>query len=430
MFEKDLDVNRYSHVSSPSHANGRRVLISGASIAGPATAYWLDRHGFDVTLVEKAATIRLGGYPIDLRGVAMDVAERMGLRPALLDAHIDSQRATFVDGDGKEIIALDPEWIHGGVPGRDVEVARGELASLLSDLTLNRVRRRFNNSIAALEDDGAGVDVTFDDGSRERFDIVIGADGVHSNTRALTFGDEVQFSKPIGFCFAGFSIPNALGLDREALISNVPGRMVAIYAAGSCPEKVFVLMAFAHPYRLGREGRDPAFQRGLTAKAFAGASWQVPELLRAMETADDLYFDHVEQIRMPAWTLGRVALVGDAAYAPSFLTGQGSSLALTGAYVLASELARHPDHRGAFAAYERKLRPFIALNQATVAEGMVGMIPATAEQLEQRSLGLKEVAGTSALDGDTARPEHSALDLSEYRDDPSNGYRSRRGAAW
>ena len=414
-------MNKASTTPPSRPANGRRVLVSGASIAGPATAYWLDRYGFDVTLVEKAATIRLGGYPIDLRAVAMDVAEQMDLRPALLDADIDSQRVTLLDGDGDVVVALDPKWIHGGVPGRDVEIARGELTSLLSGLTEDRIPRRFNTSIAALEEDGTGVEVTFDDGSRGRFDIVIGADGVHSNTRALVFGDEAQFSKPIGFCFAGFSISNTLGLDREALISNVPGRMVAIYAAGSLPEKVFVLMAFAHPYRLGRDARDPAFQRDLTAKAFAGAGWQVPELLRAMQTADDLYFDHVEQIRMPAWTRGRVALVGDAAYAPSFLTGQGSSLALTGAYVLASELARHPDHRDAFTAYERKLRPFVEVNQATVAQGMVGMIPATSEQLEQRAVGLKEIAGTSALDGDTARPEHSALDLSEYHDDLRNG---------
>lgn len=414
-------MNNYNPTPSHRQPNGRRVLVSGASIAGPATAYWLDRHGFDVTIVERAATIRLGGYPIDLRGAAMQVAEHMGLVPALLDAHIDSRQATFVDGEGKEIVSLDPEWIHGGVRGRDVEVARGALASLLADLAPERIRWRFNSSIVALDDDGAGVDVAFDDGSHERFDIVIGADGVHSNTRALTFGDEVRLSKPIGFCFAGFSVPNTLGLDREAIISNVPGRMVAIYAAGSAPEKVFVLMAFAHPYRIGREARDPAFQRDLTAKAFAGAGWQIPELLNAMQTADDLYFDHVEQIRMPAWTRGRIALVGDAAYAPSFLTGQGSSLALTGAYVLANELARHPDHRDAFAAYERKLRPFVELNQATVSEGMVGMIPATVEQLEQRSMGLREVAGMSARDGDTARPEHSALDLTEYQDDAGNG---------
>lgn len=392
-------------------------MISGASIAGPTAAYWLERHGFDVTVVERSSSIRLGGYPIDLRAAAMDVAERMGLVPDLLSAHVHSQRATFVDGEGGEVAVVDPEWVHGGVRGRDVELPRGILAALLAWLTEQRVTYRFNTSIAALEDDDTGVQVTFDDGSRERFDIVIGADGVHSTTRALVFGDEAQFAHPLGFCFAGFSAPNILALDREAVIANVPGRMAAIYAAGSLPETAFALLAFAHPYRLGRDARDRGFQRELTAKAFAGAKWQLPALLEAMQHAEDFYFDSVEQVRMPAWSSGRVVLVGDAAYAPSFLTGQGSSLALTGGYVLASELARHSDHRAAFAAYERKLRPFVEMNQATVAEGEASMIPVTAGQLEQRTASLRAVSATPAS-GDTARTVHSALDLSEYDDAP------------
>lgn len=403
------------HRSSPDAAECRRVLISGASIAGPTVAFWLQRHGFDVTIVERSSSIRLGGYPIDLRAAAMEVAERMGLLHDLLAAHIHSRRATFVDAEGRELAAVDPEWVHGGVRGRDVELPRGALAALLAGLTEERVTYRFNTWIAAMADDGTGVQVTFNDGARERFDIVIGADGVHSTTRALVFGDEAQFTNPLGFCFAGFSVPNTLALDREAVIANAPGRMAAIYAAGSHPETAFVLLAFAHPYQLGQEARDVGFQRDLTAKAFAGAKWQLPTLLTAMEHAEDFYFDTVEQVRMPAWSAGRVVLVGDAAYAPSFLTGQGSSLALTGAYVLASELARHRDYRAAFAAYERKLRPFVEMNQATVTEGTASMIPVTPEQLAQRAASLRAVSATPAGE-DTARAVHGALDLSEYDD--------------
>ncbi len=398
----------------PAHAAGRRVLIVGASIAGPAAAYWLDRYGFQVTIVERAPTIRLGGYPIDLRAIAMDVAVRMGIGPDLRAADIDSRRVTFVDGDGKEIVAVDPGRVNGSVRGRDVEVPRGVLASLIAGLTRDRIDYRFGVSISSLQDDGTGVVAAFDDGATERFDIVIGADGVYSHTRALAFGAESGFTHPLGFSFLGFSVHNDFGLDREAIISNVPGRMIAIYGAGLRPEKVFVLMAFAHPYHLGREARDPAFQRDLAAKAFAGAGWRVPDLLQAMGSADDLYFDQVEQVRMPAWTTGRVALVGDAAYAPSFLTGQGSSLALTGAYMLASELARHSDHQTAFEAYERKFRPFVERNQATVAEGAVSLIPMTPEQLEQRTQGLAKAAEGATYATDMARPEHEALDLSEY----------------
>lgn len=417
-------MNPSIHRSPPDSAECRRVLISGASIAGPAVAFWLERHGFDVTLVERSSSIRPGGYPVDLRAAAMEVAERMDLLPALQAAHLHSRGATFVDGDGREVAVVDPEWVHGGVRGRDVEVPRGVLAVLLAGLTKERVTYRFNTSIAALEDDGAGVQVTFNDGARERFDIVIGADGVHSTTRALAFGDEAQFTHTLGFCFAGFSVLNTFALDREAVIANAPGRMAAIYAAGTNPETTFVLLAFAHPYRLGQEARDVGFQRDLAAKAFAGAKWQLPKLLEAMEHAEDFYFDTVEQVRMHEWSSGRVVLVGDAAYAPSFLTGQGSSLALTGAYVLASELARHNDHRAAFAAYERKLRPFVEMNQATVTEGTASMIPVTPEQLAQRAASLRAVSATPAS-GDTARPAHSALDLSEYdareRDDRGEG---------
>ncbi|MET2831597.1 FAD-dependent monooxygenase [Mesorhizobium shangrilense] len=400
--------------SPQTFGNGRSVLISGASIAGPALAYWLHEFGFSVTMVEQSQTIRLGGYPIDLRGSAMQVAERMGLLAELFQEHIRSEKATFLDEDGREIATVEPEWIHGAVRGRDVELPRGTLTSLLVSLTRDRIPYQFGTSIAAISDRADGVEVTFTDGGREMFDIVVGADGVHSNTRQLAFGPDADFAWPIGYCFAGFSTPNMLGLSHEAICVNAPGRLTALYAVGEKPKSVFTLLAFSHPYLLGREGREPAFQRDLTAKAFAGAGWKLPELIASMQVADDLYFDAVQQIRMPAWTKGRIALVGDAAYAPSFLTGQGSSLALVGAYVLACELALHADHRDAFAAYNSKLRPFVEMNQATVDQGKVGMIPSTPEQLEQRKASLLALVGASAMQKGTERAVHSALDLSDY----------------
>jgi len=400
--------------STLSHANGRHVLISGASIAGSALAYWLHRYGFSVTVVEQSETIRRGGYPIDLRGAAIQVADRMGLLPALQRAHIHTVRLTFVDGEGREIATLDPEWVSGGSRERDVELPRGALTSLLFSLTRHEIVYRFSSSIVASNEGDEGVDVTFSDGRRETFDLVIGADGVHSSTRELTFGPEREFAVPIGICFAAFATANTLGLSQEALCANVPGRLAALYAAGEHPEKLFTLLAFAHPYVLGRSGLDPALQRDLTAKAFAGAGWKLPELIATMRTAEDFYFDTVQQIRMPAWTKGRVALVGDAAYSPSFLTGQGSSLALVGAYVLASELALHPDHRGAFVAYERKLRPFVEMNQASITTGRVGMIASTPEQLTERNARLRELTRSAAARANARRPAHSAIDLGEY----------------
>lgn len=395
-------------------SNVRYVLISGAGIAGSALAYWLHRYGFGVTVVEQADSIREGGYPVDLRGSAMDVAERMGILPDLRQAHIHSARASFVDEEGEKVASVAPEWITGGVRGHDVELPRGTLAALLYSITRDDIDYRFNDSVIELIDEGDEVSVAFKSGARKSFDLVIGADGIHSNIRRLAFGPEDWFTRPIGFCYAGFTMRNTRGLSREAVCYNVPGRMAALYAAGHQPAEVFALLAFAHPYLLGERGREPSFQKDLTAHVFAGAGWILPELIEAMRVSKDFYFDVVQQIRMPRWTRGRVGLVGDAAYAPSFLTGQGSSLSLVGAYILAGELALNASHEQAFAAYQLKLYPFVKMNQATVEQGRSGMIPLTLEQLRERNSAMcSEAASTEAHPG-RGRPAHAAMDLSEY----------------
>ena len=327
----------------------RAVLISGASIAGPTLAYWLDRYGFDVSVVERAGTVRSGGYPIDIRGTAIDVVERMGLLAQLQAAHIDARKLTFLDADGAPIGIIQPEALTGGVSGRDIELPRGTLASLLYGLTRHGViRYRFNDLIAALEDDGAGVNVRFKSGAEGRFDIVVGADGLHSNTRDLVFGPEAPFNHYLGYCFNLFSMPNDAGLAHEGVIWAEPGRMAGVYAVGhSDTLHAFLTFAAQEPPFQGHP--DVGQQRQRTAEVFAGAGWQVPRLVEAMQRADDLFFDTVSQIRMPRWSSGRVVLVGDAAHAPSFLSGQGSSLALVGAYVLAGELSKHAEPAEAFA---------------------------------------------------------------------------------
>jgi 2-polyprenyl-6-methoxyphenol hydroxylase-like FAD-dependent oxidoreductase len=167
-----------------------RVLVSGASIAGPTLAYWLHRHGFEVTVVEKAAAVRGGGYPIDVRGTALGVVEQMGLLPAARAAHVDSRQITFLGADGAPVAVVEPDAFVGGVEGRDVELPRGTLTDLLYGAVHDDVEFLFENSIARLDDDGNGVDVTFADGGQRRFDLVVGADGLHSRTRALVFGPE------------------------------------------------------------------------------------------------------------------------------------------------------------------------------------------------------------------------------------------------
>ncbi|MGW5697571.1 FAD-dependent monooxygenase [Streptomyces asiaticus] len=386
------------------------VLISGASISGPALAYWLRRSGFAVTVVEKAGGLRDGGYPIDIRGTATEVVRRMGILPRLRDAHVDSRRCTFLDADGGEVATLSPSAVAGGVEGQDLEVRRGDLATALYGIVRDDVEFLFDDSIDTLDQSGPGVDVTFHSGRRRTFDLVVGADGMHSHTRESVFGPEERFHRYLGYCFAIFTMPNTFRLSREVMMWNTPGRAAALYAVGDSDE-LHAFLTFHQPEPPIDTLRNPDAQRDLVATVFADAGWEVPGMVRAMRDADDLFFDTAGQIRMPHWSSGRVALVGDAAYAPSFLTGQGSSLALVGAYMLANALATNRDHTAAFAAYERDAGEFVAMNQALVDNGGARLFPTTARALEQRNTMLR---GLVTMPSATPRPAHSALTLPEF----------------
>ncbi|WP_326794367.1 FAD-dependent monooxygenase [Streptomyces sp. NBC_01808] len=388
----------------------RTVLISGASVSGPALAYWLHRAGFAVTVVEKAAALRAGGYPIDIRGTAVEVVRRMGILPQLRDEHIDSHRFTFFDADGGEVAAVSARAVTGDAEGRDLEVRRGDLAAVLYALVRDDVEFRFGDSVEHLDQSGGGADVTFRSGLRRTYDLVIGADGMHSRTRETLFGPEKRFHRYLGYWFALFTMPNTFGLAREVVMWNAPGRAAALYAVGAHDElHAFLTFHRPHPPLDGLRHQDA--QRELVAEAFAGAGWEVPAIVGALRAADDPFFDTAGQIRMPRWSRGRVALVGDAAYAPSFLTGQGTSLALAGAYMLAHALAAHPDHASAFAAYERGLRDFVAANQALVDVGGATLFPTTARALQRRNAALR---GLSTMPAAPPRPAHSALTLPEF----------------
>ncbi|HEY1702867.1 MAG TPA: FAD-dependent monooxygenase [Trebonia sp.] len=398
----------------------RTVLISGASIAGPSLAYWLSRYGFQLTVVEKASALRGGGYAVDIRGTALSVAGRMGLIPRLREAHVGTQKLSFLAPDGTLIGSVTPETLSGDPENQDLEVRRGDLAEILYAPIRDRAEFVFNDSIATLDDDGDRVQVTFDSGARRDFDLVIGADGLHSRTRRLVFGPEEPFHRYLGYTFALFSLPNDFGLSHEGVLWNVPGKAAVLYAHEP-DDRVFGLLAFAREDPPFDAFRDPQAQRDLVAAMFPERAWHVPRLVAAMREADDLFFDIVSQIRMPAWSRGRVALAGDAAHATSFQSGQGSSVALVGAYILAGELASHADHADAFASYEKKMRPFAERNQDLVSAGGWVVTPSTQEMLDARNQVLAS-ADPGALRGDEARAAHNSLVLPEYGSvSPSGG---------
>lgn len=402
-----------NHASRPT----RRVLISGASIAGPALAYWLDQYGFEVTVVEKAAAVRGGGYAIDIRGTAREVVARMGLLPRLREMHVDTQRITFVDAAGERVGSLEPEQITGGEAGLDLEVRRGDLADALYAPLRDRVEFLFDDSITTLDDDGDAVHVVLDSGTRRTYDLVIGADGLHSNTRRLVFGPEEPFHRYLGHVFAGFTLPNEFGLAHEGVVWNEPGRGAVLYAHEPS-EHVHGFFTFTRETPPFEAFRDPKAQRDLVAARFPEQVWHLPRLVETMREADDLFFDIVSQIHMHTWCHGRVALAGDAAHATSFLSGQGSSVSLVGAYILAGELATHADHGDAFARYERRMRPFAERNQALATDGGTMITPTTREELDARNTVLRDpraAAKTMATArAEEGRAAHSGLALPDY----------------
>lgn len=338
----------------------KNILVSGASIAGPALAYWLREHGYTVTVVERSPMPRPGGYKIDVRGRAMEVLERMGLTDEVRRHHTDMRGGAFLDRRGRTIVEMDADTIGFREP-TDVELLRGDLARILLAAT-EGVEYLYGDSITSLTEDGNGVAVTFERSLPRRFDLVIGADGLHSAVRALAFGPEERFLRSLGHHVAIFSVPNLLELDRWETIQAEKGRTLNVYSTRQDTEAKAAFMFASPDAAYGR--RDIVRQQQILAEVFASHGWIAPQLLAAMPAAPDFYFDSLSVVEMESWSTGRIALVGDAAYCPSPASGQGTSLALVGAYVLAGELATAGgDHKSAFAAYEQRMRHFVAVNQ-------------------------------------------------------------------
>jgi 2-polyprenyl-6-methoxyphenol hydroxylase-like FAD-dependent oxidoreductase len=338
-----------------------KVLISGAGPAGLTAAYWLKRYGFTPTIVERAPHLLVGGYKIDVRGAALHVIKQMGIHDAVVAARTDMQGAQLVDKQGKVIERMGGDEFGHRVAG-DLEIVRGTLCEILRD-HLEDVELLFGDTIQGITQSSNSVQVQFTKNGVHEFDCVIGADGLHSNVRRIAFGEESRFLRDLGLYLCVYSVPNYLKLDRMEMQYSELGRIAAIWSSrGDANAKA--CFGFAAPtLQIGLHDR-PQQQQALKT-VYEGINWEVPHLLDMMPTATDWYFDKAAQIVMPQWSQGRVALVGDAAYCASPMSGQGTSLALIGAYVLAGELAAASgDYSRAFAEYERAMRPFVEANQA------------------------------------------------------------------
>jgi len=356
--------------------DNRDILISGASVAGPALAWWLSRYGFRATVVERAPRLRGGGYTVDFRGAAhLSVLAKMGILDAVRARQTRLSRITIVDSHGRPVARM-PAHVFAG----DVEILRGDLAQILHEATRESTEYLFGDSVTRLDEGEGGVDVSFEHAPPRRFGLVIGADGLHSNVRRLAFGAPDRIVDDLGLCVSIFSLPGSFGLDHAGLLCSVPGRTAGVFSAGD-GRAIAQLYFAARP--ISFDYRDTARHHQIVAEAFAGMGWRVPELIAAMDRAPDFYFDTVSQVHLDRWSAGRVALVGDAACAAG-PGGNGTGNAVVGAYVLAGELAAAGgDHQAAFGRYQQLVRPYVAKGQKQARGSKDFLAPPTAKKIAQ-----------------------------------------------
>lgn len=350
-----------------------RALICGGGIAGLTLAYWLHRYGVEAVVIEQAPGLRREGYAIDFFGAGYDVATRMGLIDQLASRQIRMDAISYVDQAGRPEVSINWALLQDITRGKYYALMRTTLEDALFNALSGQVEVRFGCSLTAVQNRDAAVDVTFTDGTCASFDLLIGADGAHSFVRESVFGPEANYSHFLGYMVACYPLSDDFGAGSSWKMYATPGRLVGVYPSEQAGELITLFLhRQAQPERVAPE-RRLAWLR----TAFAGVGWITPQLLAAARDDASIFLDAVSQMRMPSWSKGRVALVGDACDCPTLVSGQGASLAMGGAYLLARALAQTSTYQDAFRQYEAQLRPTVRSQQQRSRGLASAMAPAT-----------------------------------------------------
>jgi 2-polyprenyl-6-methoxyphenol hydroxylase-like FAD-dependent oxidoreductase len=391
-----------------------KVLISGAGIAGPALAYWLQRAGFEPTVVELASAPRPGGQTVDIRGVAQEVVRRMGLMPAIKARRLPEKGLAYIRADGKQAAAMPAELLDGGGPVAEIEILRGDLSEILL-AAIPDVEYLYGDSVTRLTQTADGVRVSFATAADRDFDLVVGADGVHSRIRALAFGPETEFVHHLGGYGSYFTIPAPEDLDGWMKIHTAPGGRWVGLRPDHDPRFARALLSFRSP-AISYDRRDVEQQRALLARRFQDTGWHTRKVLDGMQAAEDFYFDSTSSVVVPEWSRGRVVLLGDAGYCGSPLAGHGTALSLVGAYVLAGELAEDGDHRCAFPAYQEVMRDYVVQRTALPPGGIAMAMPMSALAIRARDLMTRTMTSRPfrGVLAKLAAAKPDAIELADY----------------